>query len=190
MQGDFGLSLFEDGLLPAAFMVGLLVSSPLFAEASKHYNAFRLIGIGLGVWAVAVAGCGLSVGFVSLLLCRMAVGVGEASFVALASPFIGKHILQAGLVLARRLKGSPQSSTLQGLALAPWGHPRSWARQLHPSSTSRLLCPLLSLLLPTPCSPWVGPILHANLTLCAPKNKRPDLLCTFCRPPCRRQRPT
>lgn len=30
-------------------MVGLLVSSPMFAEASKHHNAFRLIGLGLAV---------------------------------------------------------------------------------------------------------------------------------------------
>ena len=36
-----------------------------------------------------MAGCGLAVGFWSLAACRMLVGVGEASFVALASPFIG-----------------------------------------------------------------------------------------------------
>ncbi|EFN51305.1 hypothetical protein CHLNCDRAFT_8328, partial [Chlorella variabilis] len=88
IQGDFGLSLFQDGLLPAAFMVGLLASSPVFAEASKHRNGFRLIGTGLAVWTAAAAGCGLAPGFASLLLCRMAVGVGEASFVALAAPFI------------------------------------------------------------------------------------------------------
>ncbi|KAI7845461.1 hypothetical protein COHA_001011 [Chlorella ohadii] len=88
IQGDFRLSLFQDGLLPAAFMVGLLVSSPMFAEASKHHNAFRLIGLGLAVWTVAAAGCGLAPGFGVLLVCRMAVGVGEASFVALAAPFI------------------------------------------------------------------------------------------------------
>ncbi|PRW32913.1 putative sphingolipid transporter spinster-like protein 2 [Chlorella sorokiniana] len=88
IQGDFRLSLFQDGLLPAAFMVGLLVSSPIFAEASKHHNAFRLIGLGLAVWTVAAAGCGLAPGFGVLLVCRMAVGVGEASFVALAAPFI------------------------------------------------------------------------------------------------------
>ncbi|KAK9837488.1 hypothetical protein WJX81_006376 [Elliptochloris bilobata] len=88
IQGDFGLSLFQDGILPAAFMVGLLICSPLFAEASKHYNAFRLIAIGLGVWTLATAGCGVAVGFWSLVVCRMAVGVGEASFVSLAAPFI------------------------------------------------------------------------------------------------------
>jgi MFS transporter, Spinster family, sphingosine-1-phosphate transporter len=90
IQGDFGLSLFQDGLLPAAFMVGLLLSSPAFAEASKHFNSFRLIGVGLAVWVAATAGCGLSIGFWTLLLCRMAVGVGEASFVSLAGPFIGE----------------------------------------------------------------------------------------------------
>ena len=42
--------------------VGLLICSPLFAEASKHYNAFRLIAIGLGVWTLATAGCGVAVG--------------------------------------------------------------------------------------------------------------------------------
>ena len=69
--------------------VGLLVSSPIFAEASKHHNAFRLIAVGLGIWTLAAAGCGLAWGFWSLIACRMLVGVGEASFVALASPFIG-----------------------------------------------------------------------------------------------------
>ena len=69
--------------------VGLLVSSPIFAEASKHVNAFRLIAVGLGIWTLSTAGCGIAMGFWTLILCRMLVGVGEASFVALASPFIG-----------------------------------------------------------------------------------------------------
>lgn len=86
---SLNVSCPQDGLLPAAFMVGLLASSPIFAEASKHHNAFRLIGVGLAVWTAAAVGCGLAPGFMPLLLCRMAVGVGEASFVALAAPFIG-----------------------------------------------------------------------------------------------------
>lgn len=89
LSREFGLTLFQDGLLPAAFMVGLLVSSPIFAESAKYSKSFRLIGIGLSVWATAVAGCAVSVDFWSLLCCRMVVGVGEASFVALAAPFIG-----------------------------------------------------------------------------------------------------
>eukprot|EP00850_Spirogloea_muscicola_P006241 SM000029S10536 [mRNA] locus=s29:584886:590681:- [translate_table: standard] len=88
IQGEFHLSNFQDGILPAAFMIGLLVASPIFAGMSKLYNPFRLIGAGLSVWTVAVFGCSLATGFISLTICRMFVGVGEASFVSLAAPFI------------------------------------------------------------------------------------------------------
>eukprot|EP00775_Hariotina_reticulata_P010079 gene10079-10234_t len=74
-----------------AFLAGLLVASPIFSEACKHYSAFRLIGIGMGTWTLATFGCGLAVGFWSLIVCRMLVGVGEASFVALAAPFIDDY---------------------------------------------------------------------------------------------------
>lgn len=90
LQGAFDLSYFEDGMLPALFMVGLLLSSPIFAECCKHYNAFRLLGIGMAVWCVAAICSGLSPNFPLLLIARAFVGVGEASFVALAAPFIGE----------------------------------------------------------------------------------------------------
>ncbi|CAA6657618.1 unnamed protein product [Spirodela intermedia] len=83
IQGDFNLNYFEDGILSSAFMVGLLVASPIFASLAK-----RLIGVGLSVWTLAAAGCGCSFGFWSITICRMLVGVGEASFVSLAAPFI------------------------------------------------------------------------------------------------------
>ncbi|XP_056849797.1 probable sphingolipid transporter spinster homolog 1 isoform X2 [Raphanus sativus] len=36
IQGEFRLSNFQDGLLSSAFMVGLLVASPIFAALSKR----------------------------------------------------------------------------------------------------------------------------------------------------------
>ncbi|XP_075654547.1 putative sphingolipid transporter spinster homolog 2 [Castanea sativa] len=91
IQGEFKLSNFEDGVLSSAFMVGLLVASPIFASLSKSHNPFRLIGVGLSVWTLAVAGCGCSIDFWSIAICRMLVGVGEASFISLAAPFIDDH---------------------------------------------------------------------------------------------------
>ncbi|KAI4314469.1 hypothetical protein L6164_027375 [Bauhinia variegata] len=88
IQGDFNLSNFQDGILSSAFMVGLLVASPIFASLAKSHNPFRLIGVGLSVWTFAVAGCGCSFDFWSITICRMLVGVGEASFISLAAPFI------------------------------------------------------------------------------------------------------
>lgn len=88
-QGAFDLSNTQDGLLATAFLVGLLAASPLFSEACKHVSAFKLLAVGMGTWALAVLGCGLAFNFESILVCRMLVGVGEASFIALAVPFIG-----------------------------------------------------------------------------------------------------
>ncbi|KAI0528724.1 hypothetical protein KFK09_001266 [Dendrobium nobile] len=88
IQGDFDLSNFEDGVLSSAFMVGLLVASPIFAILAKSVNPFRLIGVGLSVWTFATAGCGCAFDFWSITIFRMLVGVGEASFISLAAPFI------------------------------------------------------------------------------------------------------
>ncbi|KAK9000151.1 hypothetical protein V6N11_080657 [Hibiscus sabdariffa] len=88
IQGEFNLNNFEDGVLSSAFMVGLLVASPIFASLAKSVNPFRLVGVGLSVWTLATTGCGFSFNFWSITVCRMLVGVGEASFISLAAPFI------------------------------------------------------------------------------------------------------
>ncbi|KAL2925744.1 putative sphingolipid transporter spinster-like protein 2 [Bienertia sinuspersici] len=88
IQGQFNLSNFEDGVLSSAFMVGLLLASPIFATLAKSVNPFRLIGVGLLVWTIAIVGCGCSWDFWSITIFRMLVGVGEASFISLAAPFI------------------------------------------------------------------------------------------------------
>jgi hypothetical protein len=41
IQGEFNLTNFEDGLLSSAFMVGLLVASPIFAGLSKRFNFYQ-----------------------------------------------------------------------------------------------------------------------------------------------------
>jgi MFS family permease len=53
-----------------------------------RFNPFCLIGIGLSVWTFATAGCGFSFDFWSITTFHMLVGVGEASFISLAAPFI------------------------------------------------------------------------------------------------------
>ncbi|XP_022726859.1 probable sphingolipid transporter spinster homolog 1 isoform X2 [Durio zibethinus] len=88
IQGEFNLTNFEDGVMSSAFLVGLLVTSPIFASLAKSVNPFRLIGVGSSVCTLAMIGCGFSFNFWSITICRMLVGVGEASFISLAAPFI------------------------------------------------------------------------------------------------------
>ncbi|CAI9304227.1 unnamed protein product [Lactuca saligna] len=91
LQGEFHLTNGEDGVLSSAFMVGLLIASPIFASMAKSMNPFRLVAVGLLIWTFAAIGCGISVGFWSITVCRMLVGVGEASFISLAAPFIDEN---------------------------------------------------------------------------------------------------
>ncbi|KAH7445122.1 hypothetical protein KP509_02G107900 [Ceratopteris richardii] len=88
IQGEFDLTNFQDGVLSSVFLVGLLVASPIFAYMAKMHNSFKLMGMGLSVWTFATAMCGFSLDFWSITAARMLVGVGEASFISLASPFI------------------------------------------------------------------------------------------------------
>ncbi|KAK9811544.1 hypothetical protein WJX72_005678 [[Myrmecia] bisecta] len=88
IQGDFNLSYFQDGVLPAVFMVGLMVASIILTDLTAYFNAYRLIGAGMLVWALGALGSGLSQGFWSLLVARVVVGAGEASTITLSFPFI------------------------------------------------------------------------------------------------------
>jgi len=40
-QGEFDLTFFQDGLLSPAFLVGLLIAAPLFAEVRAWALALR-----------------------------------------------------------------------------------------------------------------------------------------------------
>ena len=48
--------------IASCLQVGLLISAPLFAEASKYYPALRLMAVGLGAWILSTAGCAFSFG--------------------------------------------------------------------------------------------------------------------------------
>jgi len=44
VQAEFQLGNVEDGLLPSAFLAGLLIASIVYSELTTRYNAFRLTG--------------------------------------------------------------------------------------------------------------------------------------------------
>ncbi|KAI8552460.1 hypothetical protein RHMOL_Rhmol06G0268400 [Rhododendron molle] len=88
IRGALNLSNFQDGFLSSAFMIGLIVASPIFASLVKSYNPFRLIGVGLTVWTFAIAGSGFPIDFWFIIACRVLVGVGIAPFVSIGAPYI------------------------------------------------------------------------------------------------------
>lgn len=91
LQGDFDVSYASYGALQAAFMLGLLTGAPMFSALAKTWNPFKLIGCGLGGWMVATAGCAVASNYYAFFMFRVFVGLGEASFCALAAPFIDDY---------------------------------------------------------------------------------------------------
>ena len=88
LQGEFGIGYALFGALQAAFMLGLLIGAPAFSAMAKTWNPFKLIGLGLAGWTLATAGCATATTYGAFFVCRVFVGLGEASFCALAAPFI------------------------------------------------------------------------------------------------------
>ncbi len=88
IEAEFGLQHAETGFFMSAFMVGYMLTSPLFGYYGDRKSRPMLMGIGVLVWSIATAASGAVMGFWSLLIARAVVGVGEASFATLSPPFI------------------------------------------------------------------------------------------------------
>lgn len=86
-----GLVSTELGAVGSLFMLGYMIAGPVFAHYSQSVHPLHLISIGLFVWGLSAVGAGLSQNFWQLALARSFSGVGEASFVCLAPPYILDH---------------------------------------------------------------------------------------------------
>lgn len=87
-SNGLNLSSSEAGLIGSIFILGYMVGSPLFAHYSQHYHPMFLMGIGLSIWLLATLGSGLATNYWILITARAFTGVGEASFICLAPPYI------------------------------------------------------------------------------------------------------
>ena len=88
VRHDLGLSNLLAGSLATVFMVGYFVTSPIFSRLAKRLPRVWLIAVGVLVWSLATVGTGLVRGIAPLIVMRVLVGVGEASYATLAPTII------------------------------------------------------------------------------------------------------
>lgn len=89
---EFGLSQFQFGLLSGfgfAFFYSLL-GIPI-ANLSETVSRKLIIGICVILWSLATVLCGFTAGFVTLLLARMLVGIGEAGCTPQANSMLSDY---------------------------------------------------------------------------------------------------
>lgn len=92
LKSEFGLLNSESGGLGAAFVIGYFIFSPLFGYLGDRKDRRVLMGIGLLTWSLCTALTGFSAGFYSFLAARALVGIGEASFGAIAPGYLKGRI--------------------------------------------------------------------------------------------------
>jgi len=76
------------GFLTTAFFVGYMFTAPFFGFLADRYSRKTLIILGAMVWSGATLLTAITHGFRTLLFRHTVVGIGEASFATIASPFL------------------------------------------------------------------------------------------------------
>lgn len=88
VSDDLGMRPKHEGWLATAFTLGYMFSSPIIANFADRQTRPRIVAICCLLWSLATAASGLAVGFKSLLVARVLIGIGEAGFLTVGPPLI------------------------------------------------------------------------------------------------------
>jgi MFS family permease len=88
MQIDFRVGDGAMGRVNTIFMIGYFVTSPIFGYLGDRVSRKWLIAAGIFVWSLGTMLTGLAFTFAWLLLFRVLVGVGEASYATISPSLI------------------------------------------------------------------------------------------------------
>ncbi|MEP0191920.1 MAG: MFS transporter [Erythrobacter sp.] len=93
---EFGLSNFQFGLLSGlGFALFYTILGIPIARLSERVSRVKIIGVCVILWSIATILCGFTIGFLTLLLARLAVGVGEAGCTPPANSLINDYFQRA-----------------------------------------------------------------------------------------------
>jgi MFS family permease len=88
---DLHFSDLQTSLPLTAFVIVYMLTSPLFGTLADRWSRKALIAAGVAVWSLATAGAALATGFVSFMLARSLVGVGEAAYATISPSLISDY---------------------------------------------------------------------------------------------------
>ena len=85
---ELSLSKEAGGRLVSAFVIGYVIFSPIFGYLGDRLQRTRLMAFGVLLWSLATVAGGSMYSLLPFFICRMLVGVGEASFGTISPGFI------------------------------------------------------------------------------------------------------
>lgn len=91
LQADLHLTDFQLGTLASAFMGVYMCYAPLMGYLADRMNRPKLIAMSALLWSGATFVCAGAKNYISLLIPRALIGVGEGGFTSIAQPFLAEH---------------------------------------------------------------------------------------------------
>ena len=91
LQNDLGLNDLQLGTLASAFMLIYMCYAPVIGYLADRMNRPKLIALSALLWSGATLACATAKNYVSLLIPRALIGVGEGGFTTIAQPFLAEH---------------------------------------------------------------------------------------------------
>jgi MFS family permease len=88
---DLGFTDVQTTLPLTAFVIVYMLTSPVFGSLADRWSRKALIAAGVALWSLATAGAALATGFVSFMIARSLVGVGEAAYATISPSLISDY---------------------------------------------------------------------------------------------------
>ena len=141
----FGASDSQGGLLQSLFMLPYALVSPVVGNLGDRRARFPLAGLGVLVWSLATFGSGLAPTFGMLLVARVVIGVGEASYTVVTPSLLGDYYPseRRGRVLAIFYAAIPVGSAIGFVLGSAVGTHLGWRWAFYLAGTPGALLALL-----------------------------------------------
>lgn len=112
MKSDLNLSATQFGLIVSAFFWVYAPVQLIVGWLVDRYSVYKLMAAGVLLWAVATLAMGFAGGFMSLLILRVLLGVGETIALPGGSKIIARHV-------AANNRGMANAAMALGIAIGP-----------------------------------------------------------------------
>lgn len=148
----FGLTNGKIGMLSTCFLISYSLVNPAMGWAGDRFRRTWLIAAGVAVWSLATVATAYAQSYTQLLMCRAALGVGEATYGVIA-PTILMDIFsreRRSTMLSAFYLAMPLGSAI-GLAIgAPIARAYGWQAAFLVVGTPGLAAAFLAFLMPEP----------------------------------------
>jgi MFS family permease len=127
IQQQLHLTATQLGILLSAFFYTYVPAQPAVGWLSERFGAQRILAAGVAIWSISTLLTGLAGGFISLLILRLMLGLGESAGFPCASKLVAMVVeprqigLANGIIAFAYLVGPAVGTTLGGLLMDSFG---------------------------------------------------------------------